>query len=413
MTSARQKFSKARAIRYAFQGQGGSAQPDLASLARVLFGDQIPPNLPNMSALGLDGEKIFIDGPLGHRPPSADALDMKTRLKPPMTYEQSPRRLLNLPPSTAPATHFTAAEAETEWRGVVSVLSAIDELAACASMDLLLRQSVEVARSCIGLERAGLYVADQAPSKMLRGAWGTGICGETTDERELGHDFSETDRERMLDVQRHGARWLYFENADHIAQEPGRSVVIGRGWLAITPLVSEGELVGLLYNDTAFTHVPIDLGKQVRAAVFCSLLAQLIVSRRKGVSARPPQRETERGSVVRQVQRALNHNPLVSGEHLARELNISAGYLARVFKTEVGVSLVEYRNRLRIERFLRLVERGGGNLYEAAIEAGFGSYAQFHRVFRRQVGTTPREYVTGSHAGSERPVASAQSELPS
>lgn len=400
-------------MRYAFQGLSTAVQPDPSCLARLLFGDPNVANLPDISPFGGGGEKIFINDTLGRRPSSVDALDKENRLKPTMTYENSPRRLLNLPPASAPATQVSANEAEQEWRGVVSVLSAIDELASCASMDLLLRQSVEVARSCIGLERAGLYVADPAPSNLLRGAWGTGICGETTDERELGHELGESDRERLLDVQRHGARWLYFENADHIAQEPGRSIVIGQGWLAITPLVSEGELVGVLYNDTAFSHAPIDLGKQVRAAVFCSLLAGLIVSRRKGGSARPAQRETERGSVVRQVQRALNHNPLVSGEQLARELNISAGYLARVFKTEVGVSLVEYRNRLRIERFLRLVERGGGNLYEAAIEAGFGSYAQFHRVFRRQVGTTPREYVTGSHAGSDRPHATNQSELQS
>ncbi len=398
-------------MRYSFQGLGSSAQPDLDTLSRLIFADPNPPNSRDISTFGLEEPKIFIGSSLGHRRRSGDALDMKARLKPPMTYESSPRRLLNLPPSSEPATQVASSEGEQEWRGVVSVLSAIDELGTCASMDLLLRQSVEVARSCIGLERAGLYVADPLPSCVLRGAWGTGICGETTDERELGHELSDADRERLLDVQRHGARWLYFEKADHIAQEPGRSIVIGQGWLAITPLVSDGELVGVLYNDAAFTHAPIDLGKQVRAAVFCSLLAGLIVSRRKGVSTRPAQRETERGSVVRQVQRALNHNPLVSGEQLARELNISAGYLARVFKTEVGVSLVEYRNRLRIERFLRLVERGGGNLYEAAIEAGFGSYAQFHRVFRRQVGTTPREYVTGSHAGSERPPVGTQSEL--
>lgn len=324
-----------------------------------------------------------------------------------MTYEKPSRRRLSLPPTTLTPTPLPAVATDPESYGIVSVLSAIDELASCASMDLLLRQAVEEARNCIGLERAGLYLFEAQPSRLLRGAWGTGMCGETTDERELACELSELERQRLLDVQRQGSRWLYFENAEHVLQEPGRSIVVGQGWLAITPLMFEGELVGVLYNDAARSRSPIDVGKQVRAAVFCSLLAGLIMARRKGNSTRPVQRETERGSVVRQVQRALNQNPLVSGEQLARDLNISAGYLARVFKTEMGLSLVEYRNRLRIERFLRLVERGGGNLYEAAIEAGFGSYAQFHRVFRRHVGTTPREYVTGSHVGSVRPAAAA------
>jgi AraC-like DNA-binding protein len=324
-----------------------------------------------------------------------------------MTLETVSSRLLNWPLASALATELPTPDAAFEWRGVVSVLSAIDELSACPSMDLLLRQSVEVARGCIGLERAALYVSDGAPKNVLRGTWGTGLRGETTDERGLSHELSDEDNLRLLNVQKSGSRWMYFEQCKLYNQEPGNSVVIGEGWLVITPLVSDGELAGVLYNDAALTNGPIDLGKQVRTAVFCSLLSGLITARKKGQGSRPAPRETERGAVVRQVQRALNQNPLVSGEYLARELSISAGYLARVFKSEVGVSLVEYRNRLRIERFLRLVERGGGNLYEAALEAGFGSYAQFHRVFRRHVGTTPREYVTGSR--STAPAALAAS----
>jgi transcriptional regulator GlxA family with amidase domain len=61
----------------------------------------------------------------------------------------------------------------------------------------------------------------------------------------------------------------------------------------------------------------------------------------------------------------------------------------------MGVSLVGYKNRLRLERFFTLVHPGGGNLLQAALDAGFGSYAQFHRVFRDLLGTTPREYLTG------------------
>jgi AraC-like DNA-binding protein len=334
-------------------------------------------------------------GTSGRRRKGRDALKLGDRLKKPMTYENSPRRRLSLPPASEPVTQLTAQADEQAWQSIVSLLSAIDELSASNSTEALLKTAVEMARTCVGLERVGLYLADAANPRTLRGTFGTGSTGDTTDERDVVQELSEEDHRRLVEAHKEGARWLFFERADHIAQESGRSLVIGQGWLAITPLVHERDFIGVLYNDAALSHTPVDWGKQVRTAVFCSLLAGLLVARRKGNSVRPAQRETERGSVVRQVQRALNLNPLISGEQLAKELNISAGYLARVFKTEVGVSLVEYRNRLRIERFLRLVERGGGILYEAAIEAGFGSYAQFHRVFRRHVGTTPREYVTG------------------
>jgi transcriptional regulator GlxA family with amidase domain len=78
---------------------------------------------------------------------------------------------------------------------------------------------------------------------------------------------------------------------------------------------------------------------------------------------------------------------------LASRLDISVSRLARVFKAEMGMSLVEYRNRLRLERFQVLLDSGGDNLLAAALAAGFGSYAQFHRVFRAIRGTTPSVYL--------------------
>jgi AraC-like DNA-binding protein len=96
---------------------------------------------------------------------------------------------------------------------------------------------------------------------------------------------------------------------------------------------------------------------------------------------------------VRRILQALHQDPLVSGERLAQSIGISPGHLARSFKREMGLSLVEYRNRLRMERFFVSIERGRSNLLDAALEAGFGSYAQFHRVHRKLLGTTPKEYL--------------------
>jgi AraC-like DNA-binding protein len=67
----------------------------------------------------------------------------------------------------------------------------------------------------------------------------------------------------------------------------------------------------------------------------------------------------------------------------------------------MGVSLVDYRNRLRIDRFFEAIHRSGstGNLLDAALEAGFGSYAQFHRVYRKFVGATPRDIFSSGQRG--------------
>jgi transcriptional regulator GlxA family with amidase domain len=56
------------------------------------------------------------------------------------------------------------------------------------------------------------------------------------------------------------------------------------------------------------------------------------------------------------------------------------------------VSLPTYRNWLRIEQVQKLLDQGKYNLSEVARSAGFGSYAQFHRVFHAAYGVAPRDY---------------------
>ncbi len=106
----------------------------------------------------------------------------------------------------------------------------------------------------------------------------------------------------------------------------------------------------------------------------------------------------------------LAKDPSLGGKQIAGELGISVSRLARVFKRDMGMSLVEYRNRLRLDRFWLLVDAGRPSLLEAALAAGFGSYAQFHRVFRAQRHLTPREYLRRRRA---RPNGSAPLDPPS
>jgi transcriptional regulator GlxA family with amidase domain len=157
-----------------------------------------------------------------------------------------------------------------------------------------------------------------------------------------------------------------------------------------------------MYNDSALTHAPVDGNKQAAAAVFCTLLAVLYQTRRGGVSWQPLPRKSGQGPLVERVLRALAEDLPITGERLATELGVSPGHLARSFKREMGVSLVDYRNRLRLDRFFESIQRrgGSGNLLDAALEAGFGSYAQFHRVYRKFLGTTPRDVFASARAAA-------------
>lgn len=82
-------------------------------------------------------------------------------------------------------------------------------------------------------------------------------------------------------------------------------------------------------------------------------------------------------------------------EALAHRAGLSPARLSRVFKRQVGITLTEYRNQRRIERFVKAYGEGRKmNMLTAAFAAGFGSYAQFHRVFREVMGCPPARYRT-------------------
>jgi AraC-like DNA-binding protein len=105
-------------------------------------------------------------------------------------------------------------------------------------------------------------------------------------------------------------------------------------------------------------------------------------------------------------------DPTLSGKELSTRLGLSVSRLARVFKREVGVSIVEYRNRLRFQRFFELLDARADKrptLRQAARAAGFGSYAHFHRLFRARWRIGPREGFRNGVAGLPAGTAALES----
>lgn len=81
---------------------------------------------------------------------------------------------------------------------------------------------------------------------------------------------------------------------------------------------------------------------------------------------------------------------------LARRCGASEAHLSRMFARQIGVPLTRYRNSVRLGRFFDLY-RGPEQktIAEAVYAAGFGSYAQFHRVFTQAYGRSPRASLHG------------------
>ncbi len=279
-----------------------------------------------------------------------------------------------------------------------SILSAFDELLTVDDIDTILRRAVELSREKMGLTRVAIFLLDKERDLML-GTWGTNLKGETVDEHRVMYQLGESDREVFRRAETDGVPFTVIDNCPIVEQLESETRIVGQGWVACTPIRGARGNIGMLFNDSGLTGEPVDTAQQARTAILCSFLGVLI-DRAPQVpnSSMVGPLNSAAHPVVVGTLRLLARDPSLGGKEIAAELGLSLSRLARVFKAEMGMSLVEYRNRLRLERFDVLLDAGGNNLLDAALTAGFGSYSQFHRVFRALRGMTPKQYLKGNRS---------------
>jgi transcriptional regulator GlxA family with amidase domain len=82
----------------------------------------------------------------------------------------------------------------------------------------------------------------------------------------------------------------------------------------------------------------------------------------------------------------------LSVEHLAERMAMSVRHFERVFTREVGTTPSQYLLQARVEAARRRLERTDRGLKEVAKAVGFGSADVMRRAFVRLLGITPRKY---------------------
>lgn len=74
---------------------------------------------------------------------------------------------------------------------------------------------------------------------------------------------------------------------------------------------------------------------------------------------------------------------------ICREFKFSASYLSRLFKTELGISTVEYIHSVRIEKAKQLLSQTNETVDNIAVLVGFTNRWTLIRVFKEREGVTP------------------------
>jgi AraC-like DNA-binding protein/mannose-6-phosphate isomerase-like protein (cupin superfamily) len=110
---------------------------------------------------------------------------------------------------------------------------------------------------------------------------------------------------------------------------------------------------------------------------------------------------------VARARELLEHQPSRNWKvaDLARMCGLSAGHLAHLFTSEVGVSPRHYLLRVRIERAQGLLAHSDVGITQLALELGFSSSQHFAAAFKQFTGQSAKAYRTSTRGAATRGTA--------
>jgi two-component system, response regulator YesN len=88
----------------------------------------------------------------------------------------------------------------------------------------------------------------------------------------------------------------------------------------------------------------------------------------------------------------FNIDQPLSLSHIADTLGVHPSHLSRAFKKELGMTLTEYINKLRIEEAKYVLDQGNASVTEAALSVGYNDPNYFSKVFTKLEHVTPHDY---------------------
>ena len=87
-----------------------------------------------------------------------------------------------------------------------------------------------------------------------------------------------------------------------------------------------------------------------------------------------------------------NYSSPIRLEELALLVNLNAQYFCRYFKENIGKTVTEYINEVRIEKAAQALAETNQKIITIAQDAGFDNIGYFIRRFKKEKGVTPSEY---------------------
>ena len=88
----------------------------------------------------------------------------------------------------------------------------------------------------------------------------------------------------------------------------------------------------------------------------------------------------------------LNISSNLTVKSVAHEVGLSPDYLTRLFKKELGVNIITYINKKRIDTSIELLKSTNLSIEEIGDLIGLNNTSYFYTLFKKEVGISPKQY---------------------
>jgi len=88
-----------------------------------------------------------------------------------------------------------------------------------------------------------------------------------------------------------------------------------------------------------------------------------------------------------------NLNKKLTLEEVASSIALSESHFSRIFQKELGYTLSEYINKLKIEKAKKLMNTGNFSIIEIALSLNYYDQSYFTKIFKKYTGFSPKEYI--------------------
>lgn len=104
--------------------------------------------------------------------------------------------------------------------------------------------------------------------------------------------------------------------------------------------------------------------------------------------------QTNKSNYVRRIIDILNEPASlnISVKNLYSAVDISTSTLIKLFKEETGYTIVEYKNKKKLELAANMIKSSNKKIVDIAYEFHYDSLSYFVRSFKKEFGLTPIEY---------------------